>query len=130
MEKEKLLDTLSIIKESISYSMFSHNEDAFVERAKYDIANIEKIEKIIKEYEEIKQFAVFGVEVCGHMSTFAYSDKEMLQAIFDEISKYKKVELYYDQLIGTYNMWIKKEGVTIEQKTGEKEKKEASSESK
>ena len=50
MEKEKLLDTLSVIKKSIQYSMFEHNEENFVERAKYDIANIEEIEKIVNKY--------------------------------------------------------------------------------
>ena len=50
MKKEELLDTLSVIKKSIQYSMFEHNEENFVERAKYDIANIEEIENIVNKY--------------------------------------------------------------------------------
>lgn len=100
---EKLLDTLSIIKESIRYSMFEHNEENFVERAKYDIENIEAIEKILIEYDETKQFASFGKEALCILTTFSIDDQERRKRMVNRIDKHKKVSKYYDELIGNFS---------------------------
>lgn len=100
---EKLLDTLSVIKKSIQYSMFEHNEEIFVERAKFDIENIETIEKILIEYDETKQFASFGEEVLCILTTFSIDDQERIKRIVNRIDHHKKVAKDYDELIGNFS---------------------------